>query len=279
VSRQKPEAVRDLLKNDRPEVRWAAAWVVGTKGLHFPEDLLDLLTDNDGYVRMAARRGLVLLSSRAGGDTGKVDFGPAPLAGPTDRVLARMRWRAWWKEHPHRAPSRTPVEDPLSPANDAEEGADVGPERLAQGLVRATGAEQDELLERLRGGKGVAFTEALAKAIPSLSGTAKTRARDALAVRLSRMTIATLRDKFESDDAEVRRAAVLAVAMKGHRACVPELIGFIRDPEPGVPPAARAALKSLTGQDFGPFPGATEEARGRALAAWRAWWQQQAGAP
>ena len=38
--------------------------------------------------------------------------------------------------------------------------------------------------------------------------------------------------------------------------------------------AAHGALRSLTGQDFGPRDGSPEE-RARAAAAWKAWWQGQ----
>src|SRR3989442_2805064 len=66
---------------------------------------------------------------------------------------------------------------------------------------------QRQLIVDLREGKGVAYTEALAAAIPKLSGDSKLRARDALAERLARMTADTLRDKLQEDSLEVRRAA------------------------------------------------------------------------
>jgi len=56
----------------------------------------------------------------------------------------------------------------------------------------------------------VVNTLALAAAIPQLTGTVKTKARSALAERLSRMTNHTLKDKLQDDDPEIRRAAALA---------------------------------------------------------------------
>src|SRR5262249_40686681 len=97
-------------------------------------------------------------------------------------------------------------------------------------------------------------------------------ARDALADRLTRMTANTLREKLRDEDVEVRRAAALACAMKDDRAQVPALIELLEDREPLVVRAARAALKSLTEQDFGPEADATRAERTKAVAAWKAWW-------
>jgi hypothetical protein len=50
---------------------------------------------------------------------------------------------------------------------------------------------------------------------------------------------------------------------------------LLEDPEPPVARAAQAALKGLTGQDFGPPAEATRAERGKAVAAWKAWWKSQ----
>ena len=84
-------------------------------------------------------------------------------------------------------------------------------------LVKTTSQKQEQALEQLREGKGAAYTEALAQAIPRLEGTAHKKAREALAERLARMTITTLGDKLTDQDLEVRRAAVLACAMRDDR--------------------------------------------------------------
>jgi hypothetical protein len=100
----------------------------------------------------------------------------------------------------------------------------------------------------------------LVRGISGLSGSMKDQAREALADRFARMTASTLKDKLQDDDAEVRRAGVLAVAMKEELSLAPRLIEMLRDGEPAVSRASLAALKSLTGQDFG-----TDSA------AWKAW--------
>jgi len=89
---------------------------------------------------------------------------------------------------------------------------------------------------------------------------------------LSRMTVATLRDKLQDENAEIRRATALACAMKEQKAFVPDLIGMLNDSEPRVIRAAHAALKALTQEDFGPEEGARKAARDRAIEQWRDWW-------
>jgi HEAT repeat protein len=150
-------------------------------------------------------------------------------------------------------------------------------DRLRAEVLAAPGEQQKALLDRLRDGKGAAYTDALAGAAPRLTGAAQRQARDALVQRLTRMTSTTLRDKLQDDDAEVRRAAALACAMKDARGQVPDLISLLRDPEPAVAQAAGTALKSLTGQDLGPGPDAGAEERLKAAGAWAAWWKKQIG--
>jgi hypothetical protein len=153
-------------------------------------------------------------------------------------------------------PPPKPTPTPVPTAKDTE----PDPVRLSDELVKAPAEKQGALLEKLRDSKGAVFTQALARAIPGLVGGIKTQARDALAERLTRMTAATLKDKLEDDDAEVRRAAVLAVAMKEETSLVPRLIEMLQDGEPAVSRAALAALKSLTNQDLG-----------LDVKAWKAW--------
>jgi len=139
-------------------------------------------------------------------------------------------------------------------------------------LVMATPQDLDALLQRVRDGKGAIYTEGLATAIPKLHGDAKAKACSTLAERLSRMTVATLRDKLQDENAEIRRATALACAMKEQKAFVPDLIGMLNDSEPRVIRAAHAALKALTQEDFGPEEGARKAARDRAIEQWRDWW-------
>jgi hypothetical protein len=147
--------------------------------------------------------------------------------------------------------------------------------RLGADLLKASGQQQDHLLDQLKQGKGVAYTEALAAAIPQLSGAVKTKARAALTERLARMTAFTLHDKLQDDAPEIRRAAALALAMKEEKQAIPDLIALLEDREATVVRASHAALKELTGQDFGPFADAAPEARAKAIAAWKDWWKKQ----
>jgi hypothetical protein len=164
------------------------------------------------------------------------------------------------------------------PRPDGKGGDDrLDPEtaQLSAAVVRAAGAEQEALIDRLRDARGVVNTQALAAAIPHLGGPARTRARDALAERLTRMTSATLRDKFRDEDLEIRRAAALAAAMKNETAFVPDLIELLADPEPPVTRAVHAALKALTREDFGPTADASRAERTEAISKWKAWWANQ----
>jgi hypothetical protein len=147
--------------------------------------------------------------------------------------------------------------------------------RLSKELLQAAGTHRDKLLDRLRDGKGVIYTDALAGAIARLEGDARKKAREALAERMARMTSATLGAKLADDNPEVRRAAALAVAMNEDKAHVERVIGLLDDKEKTVNRAAYAALKSLSGKDFGPPAGAGPEERKKAAAAWRAWWKEK----
>jgi hypothetical protein len=79
------------------------------------------------------------------------------------------------------------------------------------------------------------------------------------------------------DDAEIRRAAAAACAKKEARTLIPNLIGLLRDREGAVVGAAHTALKELTGQDFGPAPGAGRQDRDEAAQRWLEWWGKQGG--
>jgi uncharacterized membrane protein YgcG len=145
----------------------------------------------------------------------------------------------------------------------AESEAQVG--RLTLELLAATGDRRDTLLVRYRDRKGVAYTDALAAAIPRLPADVQKRARALLAERLTRMTANTLRAKLADDDTEIRRAAVVACARREDAGHVPDLIALLDDNEPAVVRLAQDGLKKLTGQ-------ALDGAE-----AWKAWWQNRAG--
>jgi hypothetical protein len=147
--------------------------------------------------------------------------------------------------------------------------------RLRDDLLKAAPEKQTSLVEEMRDAKGIAYTQALAAAIPKLEGDVRKKAREALAERMARMTSATLGDKLREDAPEVRRAAALACAMKEDRAHVERLIELLDDPEMSVQRAAYAALKSLSGEDHGPAVDATPTERAKSVAAWRGWWVKQ----
>jgi hypothetical protein len=163
-----------------------------------------------------------------------------------------------------------PAEDKAKPATDADAEA----VRLGKQLA-AGGDNTEEALKKLREGKGVAYTDALAAAIPKLEGEALKKAREALAERMSRMTSATLEVKLTDDAAEIRRAAALAVAMTEDKAHTYKLIEMLSDPEATVAHAAHAALRELSGKDFGPAKGAGREERAKAILAWKEWWAKE----
>jgi hypothetical protein len=82
---------------------------------------------------------------------------------------------------------------------------------------------------------------------------------------------------MEEDDPELRRAASIASALKEDKTHLGKLIDLLDDPEVSVQRAAYAALKSLSGQDFGPSAEATREEKAKAVAGWREWWKKNRG--
>ena len=141
---------------------------------------------------------------------------------------------------------------------------------LADALVNGT--DFAVKLQEARDTKGAEYTAALVKAIPRLNDERRALARDALAERLTRMTAKSLRTMLADPESELRRAAALACAMKDDKSHVPDLIDRVGDPADLVVQAARAGLKSLTGQDFGPPVGSDEDARKKAASAWNKWY-------
>lgn len=147
--------------------------------------------------------------------------------------------------------------------------------KLATALIQAPATDWSKALEKLRDAKGAENTRGLVLAIHRLDGDRKKEAREALAERLTRMSAETLKGMMGQDDAELRRGAVLAAAMRDDKAHMPDLIERLQDDSELVVRAARAGLKSLTSQDFGPKPGASAEEQKAAIAAWKAWWARQ----
>jgi len=160
-----------------------------------------------------------------------------------------------------------------TPAKDA-----AADHKLGDALVSAGAGELDALITRYRDTKGGEYTDALAYAAMKLNGDGQTKVRDALVQRLIRMTPNTLTDYMKESNRELRRAAAVAASAKGKerfRELADALIKLTADDESMVAQAARTSLKALTDQDFGPDAGASPADRGKALIAWRKWWDDQ----
>jgi hypothetical protein len=91
IGRQKPDVVKEKLKDDQAEVRKSAARVVATKFPSLGGDLIELLADEDAEVRQTAHQSLVKLNK---GD----DLGPADDATKEQREASQQKWREWWKK-------------------------------------------------------------------------------------------------------------------------------------------------------------------------------------
>jgi HEAT repeat protein len=107
------------------------------------------------------------------------------------------------------------------------------------------------VIKKLRDAKGVAYTEALAQAIPQLAEAYQPKARAALVERMKRMSRATLRDKLADENREIRLAAASVAGSKEESALIPELTALLDDAEPAVAEAAQAALKGLRTREPG----------------------------
>lgn len=183
---------------------------------------------------------------------------PAQPIEPKDRPIVKR-------------PSPTPPDTPSTSFDTPATPATSSPRKLAQAALAAQGIEQLKLLQQLMEGKGNDYTEALAWATAQLTGPAQAQARDLMTQRMCRMTVTTLRAKLADPHPEVRRAAALAFATREDRSSLGELVLLLEDHDPLVVRAARTALRTLTGQDFGPEPTATPAQRARVIASWRDW--------
>src|SRR5262249_16291263 len=111
LSRKTESQLKEALNDPKYEVRFAAAWLIGSKKLPLQQELIPLLTDNNQYVRQAARRSLVLLgyyakknqkpapttaSKSKPKEPALVDFGPLPNAPKPAQTEAAQKWTEWW---------------------------------------------------------------------------------------------------------------------------------------------------------------------------------------
>jgi HEAT repeat protein len=266
MSRLGDADVKEKLKDKKAEERWAAIWLLAYRWVHCEDALIDRLADPSPDVREAARQALVRLSRGT-------DFGPAPNAKPADRDKAIAKWRDWWAMQDDNPKNKKDGGTTIQTA-DPDDGKQKEADRLAESAVRGNSQQRADALGKLQAGQGGQYTLALAEAVARLEGDAKAEARQALAERLTRLTAGTLAQYLDSDDAELRRAAALALATKEDTSQVPKLIALLADKEPRVARAAHAALKGLSGQDFGPARDATAEERTEAIKKWRQWWEK-----
>jgi hypothetical protein len=146
-------------------------------------------------------------------------------------------------------------------------------------LVKAGPEGRPALIAEYRDRKGVQYSEALALAIARESGESRQQLREALARRMVRMTDKTLGEYLRDEDAELRRAAALGLAMRGRTEHLGRIIELLLDAQPTVERAAHAALCQLSGQDFGPPVNATEAEKTGAVARWRRWLEDTPRSP
>jgi hypothetical protein len=89
LTRQKPEVVKQKLKDEKGEVRLAAVRVANTRNLRVVPELIELIDDDEQSVREQAQVALIRIS-------GGRNFGPARGASKEDRQKAAEKWRVWW---------------------------------------------------------------------------------------------------------------------------------------------------------------------------------------
>ena len=142
---------------------------------------------------------------------------------------------------------------------------------LADALISVSDADFTKKLKEYQGAKGEQYTAAITFALNRLEKDKKKQARAALLERLVRMTPETLKKLTAMNEPELRRTAILACAAKDDKSHIPDLIARINDTDDDVVKAARAGLRSLTGEDFGPLPGATEDDKTAIAIKWRHW--------
>jgi hypothetical protein len=92
LSGQSADDLKVWLKKGSPEVRAAAARVIGDKGYKLIDELIAALADADEAVRQAAREALVKLASN------QADHGPEIGASPSERTQSQQRWRDFWQK-------------------------------------------------------------------------------------------------------------------------------------------------------------------------------------
>ncbi|MCX7700594.1 MAG: HEAT repeat domain-containing protein [Gemmataceae bacterium] len=148
---------------------------------------------------------------------------------------------------------------------------------LTENLVSAGDSKRAALLKEFAKGEGEKFTLALADAIPQLKGDAQEQARKALTERMTRENVNKLRSFMDNDSAELRRAAAVATGIKKEKELTMDLIRLLDDIDTSVWRAAAAALRDVTGKDFGPKSNASDLQRTKAIQDWLNWYEKNKG--
>ena len=277
------EELRAALRSPAADLRFVAVHAIGDRRLDWSSELIARLTDGHPAVRQAARRSLLILSFLAvnpdeartapGTPLGKfkppVDFGPAPTATKAAQQAAARKWTEWWDG------LRAPKELKATTAPDPTPASGVT--RLVDAYFAATPDRRARLLTEYRDANGSDYSYALAGVIDRLAGDDRLATRDAFALRMARMTDATLNGYLADPHQEVRRAALHGLVLRESKGSVPRMIDLLRDPQPAVARAAYGALKYFSAQDYGPQLNATEADIEKAMASWREWWRRTSG--
>jgi hypothetical protein len=109
--------LKQSLKSDKVETRFAAAYVVGEKKVPLPQELIALLSDRNQDVQQVARRSLILLAYQATAKktpgqspakeaaaaksqvTRLLKLGPSPTTNKSSVASATKRWKEWWEQN------------------------------------------------------------------------------------------------------------------------------------------------------------------------------------
>jgi hypothetical protein len=150
--------------------------------------------------------------------------------------------------------------------------SELSAETLWQQLEAANEEQRAKLIDQYRDERGTVYSAVLTLAAERFSGRWRDAAREALAARFRRMTVATLRLRLSGDNIEMQLAAVKAAAEEQSRDLTPEVIELLLSKSDTVREAARDALKVLTGENLGPPVGAKTLDYLEAHKRWKVWW-------
>jgi hypothetical protein len=282
-----PDRLCRKLREGSPVERLLAIQVIARRRLPLEDDLIEVLHDPDKTIRQTARQALIRIARGT-------DFGPSIGASKRGIDRAVEQWRHWLELQQSVSPPRLAEGVTVAAATKPAQNGPLDTAKLAvdrdslelqtassevtrqsDELVNAADEEQRAVLERLGQTKDIDPTDVLALAIPKLSGDIQHKAREALTRCLMRLPAATLRDKLQDNNLEVRCAAALACGRKIAKELIPDLLQLLDDPELDVILSARVALTELTGEDFGPTRGADHQGRAKSAAAWSQWWKER----